>query len=287
MSGMFQDATSFNGDISKWQVSSVINMKNMFRNAASFNQNLCGARWVHSQAIKTDMFVGSTGSISREICTTTRSVSKEVCTSANDQKDVHEDKRKTPFLPKKTFSSTAELKSAVAAYLKASPSGDCKITDNPFCPQEMIGDWDVSSITDMSHLFDSAFLFNGDISKWDVSRVKDMSGMFQRAIAFNGDLSKWDVSRVTTMAFMFKDADWFKGDLAKWDVSRVKDMSAMFKGATSFDCDLSHWDVSAATNRNEMFLDATEKQKKTFLPKKTFSSTAELKSAVAAAFDAI
>ena len=68
MSGMFQGATSFNRDISQWEVSSVNNMNNMFRNAASFKQSLCGARWVHSKASKNDMFVGSSGSISSEVC---------------------------------------------------------------------------------------------------------------------------------------------------------------------------------------------------------------------------
>ena len=65
---MFQGALSFNRDISKWQVSSVIDMRNMFRDAASFNQNLCGARWVHSDAIKTGMFADSSGSISQDEC---------------------------------------------------------------------------------------------------------------------------------------------------------------------------------------------------------------------------
>ena len=68
MSAMFQGATSFNRDISKWEVSSVSNMNNMFRNAASFKQNLCGARWVHSKATKKEMFIGSPGSISSEVC---------------------------------------------------------------------------------------------------------------------------------------------------------------------------------------------------------------------------
>ena len=45
---MYQGAASFNRDISKWQVASVNNMNYMFRNAASFKQNLCGARWVRN-----------------------------------------------------------------------------------------------------------------------------------------------------------------------------------------------------------------------------------------------
>ena len=37
MKGMFSGATSFNADISRWNVSNVTNMEGMFNNASSFN----------------------------------------------------------------------------------------------------------------------------------------------------------------------------------------------------------------------------------------------------------
>ena len=40
--------------------------------------------------------------------------------------------------------------------------------------------------------------FNQPIGKWDVSNVTNMIGMFQSAEAFNQDLSSWDVNNVTT-----------------------------------------------------------------------------------------
>ena len=108
MSSMFQDATLFNGYISKWEVSSVSNMKDMFRNAASFKQNLCGSRWVHSKAAKTNMFTGSFGSISRKVCSASNPASASASASGE-------------FSPQ----SKAELKSAVDEYLEQSPNGDC------------------------------------------------------------------------------------------------------------------------------------------------------------------
>ena len=69
MSATFYAAESFNGDISNWDVSSVRNMDHMFWGAKLFMHKLCGTAWVDSTASETDMFVGSPGSISRRVCT--------------------------------------------------------------------------------------------------------------------------------------------------------------------------------------------------------------------------
>merc|ERR1719326_1555566 len=104
------------------------------------------------------MFEGSSGSMSQTVCTITSVFSPE---------------------------SKADLKGAVNACLEYSSTGDC--SNGPHGP---IGEWDVSSVTDMSHmfsyksLFSGATAFNGDISKWDVSSAKDMSSMFLSARAF-------------------------------------------------------------------------------------------------------
>src|SRR5690625_6477755 len=42
MVGMFDSASSFNGDISSWDVSGVRDMSGMFFNATSFNQDIGG-----------------------------------------------------------------------------------------------------------------------------------------------------------------------------------------------------------------------------------------------------
>ncbi|MCI6437239.1 BspA family leucine-rich repeat surface protein [Fibrobacter sp.] len=108
---------------------------------------------------------------------------------------------------------------------------------------------DVSQVTDMSGLFDSARgcsrdeddeadaaeldrkakkrgVFNGDISRWDVSNVENMFGLFSHS-RFNGDISKWDVSNVTSMRSMFYNSH-FKGDISKWNMSKVVCKEYMF-----------------------------------------------------------
>merc|ERR1712032_191570 len=70
MEGMFNYAKSFNQDLSKWDVSRVTDMDSMFKGADSFQQTLCGAAWVNSKATKIDMFDMSPGSISKTVCET-------------------------------------------------------------------------------------------------------------------------------------------------------------------------------------------------------------------------
>jgi surface protein len=61
----------------------------------------------------------------------------------------------------------------------------------------------VSSVTSMESMFDSASLFNGDISGWDVSHVTSMESMFNNATLFNRDLSGWCVSGIFPQPFGF------------------------------------------------------------------------------------
>merc|ERR1719460_859085 len=67
MGGMFFAAPSFNGDIAKWDVSRVTDMSNMFKSASSFERTLCG-KWATSMAQKDQMFDGSAG----KLCTFAR-----------------------------------------------------------------------------------------------------------------------------------------------------------------------------------------------------------------------
>ena len=69
MTRTFMQAKLFNCDISHWDVSRVTKMDHMFFEAASFKQKLCGAAWVESKASKLEMFTGSSGSISSTVCT--------------------------------------------------------------------------------------------------------------------------------------------------------------------------------------------------------------------------
>ena len=100
MNSMFLGATSFNGDLSKWDVSRVRDMHGMFLGATYFKRRLCQDAWIHSKAKETAMFAGTFGTIARTVCTITGTI--------------------PAFSPQ----SRAELKSALDSYLERAPNGD-------------------------------------------------------------------------------------------------------------------------------------------------------------------
>jgi surface protein len=59
MSGLFQDNTTFNEDISGWNTTGVTNMSNMFKNAAAFNQDI-GSWNTAGVTDMTSIFTGAT-----------------------------------------------------------------------------------------------------------------------------------------------------------------------------------------------------------------------------------
>merc|ERR1719201_1105437 len=69
---MFNRASAFNQDLSMWDVSAVTVMLSMFRDASAFKRELCGSAWVQSKADKRDMFEGSPGSIASTVCEKTK-----------------------------------------------------------------------------------------------------------------------------------------------------------------------------------------------------------------------
>ncbi|WP_051418395.1 BspA family leucine-rich repeat surface protein, partial [Mesoplasma seiffertii] len=118
-----------------------------------------------------------------------------------------------------------------------------------------------SEVTSLESMFEG---YTGDfsgltaiIANWDVSNITNMSHMFHGAEEFNGDISMWDVSKVTNMSYMFAGAKYFDRDISKWDVSNVTDISYMFAGATIFNQNLSNWTFSNNVN-HENFDHLTE-----------------------------
>ncbi|HAA16494.1 MAG TPA: hypothetical protein DCE41_34215 [Cytophagales bacterium] len=116
-----------------------------------------------------------------------------------------------------------------------------------------ISGWDVSNVTEMLSMFESATSFNQDISNWDVSKVTDMRSMFERASSFNQDLGDWDLSQLLNVSDIFRMAEAFNGDIGDWELTKVTNMDFMFSDAAAFNQDISQWDVSKVKSFRGMF----------------------------------
>jgi surface protein len=116
-----------------------------------------------------------------------------------------------------------------------------------------ISSWDVSNVTNMRSMFNGAFVFNQPLNSWDVSTVTDMGGMFMNTNAFNQPLNSWDVGDVTNMSNMFSFNANFNQNINNWDVGNVTHMSAMFYVAGVFNQPLDNWDVDNVTDMRWMF----------------------------------
>ena len=116
-----------------------------------------------------------------------------------------------------------------------------------------ISSWNVSSATTMEGMFSNLPVFNQDLSGWNVSNVTTMQNMFGNSLAFNQDISSWNVSSVTNMSYMFWIASSFNQAIGSWDVSSVTTMEAMFFSSSAFNQDISSWTVSNVTTMEKMF----------------------------------
>ena len=94
---------------------------------------------------------------------------------------------------------------------------DVKATDTP----------DLSQTTDLSWMFIGNKLLKGESANWNwnTSTITKMSGVFQNANQFNQSIGSWDVSKVTDTAGMFNGASAFNnGDsdsITNWDTSNL------------------------------------------------------------------
>ncbi len=114
---------------------------------------------------------------------------------------------------------------------------------------ENFNSWDVSTITDMSNMFDKS-TFNQEISSWDVSNVEDMSYMFFSS-SFNQDINSWDVGNVTNMMGLFSSG-MFNHDVSNWDVGSVVNMDYIFN-STYFNHDITAWNVANLVSMRHAF----------------------------------
>ncbi|MFD1628742.1 BspA family leucine-rich repeat surface protein [Pseudopedobacter beijingensis] len=223
MSGMFQDAKAFNGDIASWNVSNIDNMSAMFAGALAFNRSL--SNWdVTKVKDMSGMFQNAT------LFNQTLAWGNKtgVVTHMNNM-----------------FSGASAFNKPVSGWDVSKVENMSGMFQHATSFDQELDSWSVAAVKDMTDMFSGASSFNHALNGWNVSAVKNMSGMFQDATSFNQSLSNWNVTVVTHMTNMFSDAVSFNQSLGMWQIVATTDMSGMLDRSAlslaNYDATLSGW----------------------------------------------
>lgn len=204
---MFNNATSFNGDISNWDTSNSETFQSMFYNARVFDQYID----THSVTVAG---VGTYNAWNTKRTTGSAYVSK-FQSMFRSAMSFNQDLNNWDVTDGTTLNSMF--------YDAYSFNGD-------------ISNWDVSGKTSFLSTFLKAWNFNQNIGNWNTSSATNMNNMFYLAYSFDQDLNNWDVSNVYTFNSMFRNARKKTGITGDWNFnnwqikqSGTVDMSYMFQ----------------------------------------------------------
>jgi len=212
MNSMFLGKSTFNEDISSWDVSSVTNMSSMFNNTNAFNQDI--SSWdVSSVTNMSAMFQNNSGFNNGGVALNwgTKTASVRFMSAMFNNADAFNQDISSWNV------STVTTMSGMFSNTNAFNNGGVAL-GGTFAST-------MTSVANMSNMFFDTNAFNQDISSWNVSSVTNMTQMFNNNSGFNQDISSWNVSSVSFMNSMFFNADAFNQDLSGWNVNNVTNAS--------------------------------------------------------------
>jgi surface protein len=258
MNQMFLQATSFNQPLNSWDVSSVTTMGYVFQQATSFNQPLNS--WDVSHVTNMEGMFAIASSFNQDISDWNVSNVTNMSGMLNSTISFNQ--------PLNTWnvSNVTSMGNLFWSSAFNQPLNNWNVSNvtNMYRTfgfggafNQDISNWDVSSVTNMQDMFLGNYSFNQSLSNWDVSNVSNMNRMFYGANSFNQPIGSWNTGNVSNMGGMFNNAIDFNQDLSSWNTIKVTDMSGMFAGATNFNQPLNNWNTSNVTNMAFMFDTAT------------------------------
>lgn len=111
-----------------------------------------------------------------------------------------------------------------------------------------INEWDVSKVRNFLGMFQSAKVFNDDISNWKINTTQPvtMKYMFQEARKFNSEIKNWNMSAVNNTEFMFRSAEEFRQIIPQ--IKMGTQATQMLYGAASYDYGIDHFDYSGTND---------------------------------------
>jgi surface protein len=229
MRNMFLNATTFNEDISSWDVTKVINFESLFSGATAFNNGGAALSWT------------TTGPL-----TETSAMTSLYGTSYTNypNTDSYDDPYVFAFMFSGATSFNQDISTITPYGYVEEMMGNTPAFNNGGVPLT----WDMQYVTCAEEMFSqlgvSAGIFNAaGVGSWNMSNVQNLGYFFTNQGAFNQDIGGWNVANVQFMYDLFEDCTSFNQDISSWDVSSVTNMIQMFDGASAFDQNLNAWYV--------------------------------------------
>ena len=215
----FNGCTSFNQDLSAWDMSDCTTLNGAFGGCGSLNQTFS---WDVGRVTNFNQCFASCSSLTGGL--TTWNVGENVTGNI-------------------TF---REWMSGASSFV-----GDIS-TDS------VNGYWDMSQVTDMYRFMPFSGASNPTVAGWDLSSCTNFTQAFRINNGFQGNgCDTWTLRSTGTPNIVFDSAfsncTAFSPDLSSWDVNQVRDMGSMFSGCTVFNSNLDSWDVSGCNDFISMF----------------------------------
>ena len=211
--GMFENASSFNGDVSGWDTGLVTNTFGMFAGASSFNGDVSG--WDTGLVTNMSYMFYDASSFSGDVNNWDTGL-------VSDMSNMFEGA--SSFNQSLNNWDTGLVSNMSFMFYEASSfNGD-------------VSGWDTGLVTNMRYMFYEASSFNQSVSAWDTGLVSDMRYMFYEASSFNQSLGAWDISAVVDMSNMLDDSalsvDNYDATLNGWaDVLQAKQPNVVLGAA--------------------------------------------------------
>ena len=155
LTSVFQNQTSFNDNISSWDVSNVTSMIQLFNGASSFNQDI--SNWDVSNTFNMNEVFAGASSFNQDISSWNTSAA---------------------LYMSRMFYNATSFNQNIGNWNVSSVENMEWIFFNASSFNQDIGNWDVSSVTTMTYMFRDAAAFNQDLSGWCVTNIASEPAVF-------------------------------------------------------------------------------------------------------------
>lgn len=183
ISGMFEQAISFNQNIGSWNTGAVTQMIFTFRGANAFNQNI-GSWNTGAVTNMSEMFRGAIAF--------NQNIGSWNTGAVVDMRSM--------FAQATSFNQNIGSWNISAVVVTRGMFWQASAFN------QNISSWNTAAVTDMFFMFWGASSFNQDISSWNTAAVTIMGGMFEQATTFNQNLGAWTLNPSVNLSTMLNNS---------------------------------------------------------------------------------